>query len=276
MAVATANLLAGETVLYYTTQKPDNTILGQLEAGVGKGNVQISAQIPIDRKNLFDRVISLENGANIHSTDFFADALRILKPSGKLIFQDSRGDLKGALIMAGFVDISTNPIQTDVFEIVCFAPQWEVGVAESLATKTSKKESTSSVWTLDGDDMIDTDVAPLVQNAWESAAQDTTVEVDLMDEDALLADEDLITPSIVSVDMNDDCDFGTGATKKACKNCSCGRAEIEKSDTGVVDTTKAPQSSCGSCYLGDAFRCGSCPYKGLPPFKPGDKVTIKI
>lgn len=96
--------------------------------------------------------------------------------------------------------------------------------------------------------------------------------------------------------------------KKACKNCSCGLAEIEKAEEEEIakrrvvvmldgsesGETKEVQlsekerlakaakmaskatSSCGSCYLGDAFRCASCPYLGLPAFEPGQKVEIDL
>jgi hypothetical protein len=37
-----------------------------------------------------------------------------------------------------------------------------------------------------------------------------------------------------------------------------GKKPARKIKSGVT-------SSCGNCYLGDAFRCGSCPYLGELP-----------
>jgi len=95
---------------------------------------------------------------------------------------------------------------------------------------------------------------------------------DLIDETNLLSDELEYT----KIEKPGDC-----STKpKACKDCSCGRAELEASGEtqNVEEKIEKGQvkSSCGNCYLGDAFRCGGCPYKGLPAFKPGDKVKLDL
>lgn len=89
---------------------------------------------------------------------------------------------------------------------------------------------------------------------------------DLIDEDELLDESDLVKPDISSLRV-----CGTTGKRKACKDCTCGLAEELSNNTMQTSTVK---SSCGNCYLGDAFRCASCPYLGMPAFKPGEKVVV--
>jgi len=94
---------------------------------------------------------------------------------------------------------------------------------------------------------------------------------DLLDPDDLLTDADKMKPDAASLKV-----CGTTGMRKACKNCSCGlKEELEaEGDEERVASQANFKSSCGSCYLGDAFRCASCPYLGMPAFKPGQKVKL--
>lgn len=74
----------------------------------------------------------------------------------------------------------------------------------------------------------------------------------------------------------DDCEVGASG-RKACENCSCGRAEAEAAGQTTKLTQEMldnPQTNCGSCSLGDAFRCAGCPYRGLPAFEVGKKIQL--
>ena len=83
-----------------------------------------------------------------------------------------------------------------------------------------------------------------------------------------------------------DCEVGNGSSsRKACKNCTCGLAsssgsEIQPvklvvSEDGELDTAQY-ESKCGSCGLGDEFRCAGCPFSGLPKFKPGEIIRLSV
>jgi len=74
--------------------------------------------------------------------------------------------------------------------------------------------------------------------------------------------------------------------KRRCANCTCRRSkdkgiqdgcevtETVKNGCEVVEEKPTTKSGCGSCYLGDAFRCDGCPYKGMPAFKEGEEFKF--
>lgn len=117
---------------------------------------------------------------------------------------------------------------------------------------------------------------------------------ELIDEDDLLSDDDLKRPMQQPANCQPE---KAKKRRRPCKDCTCGlaaemeaedKARQEKADKDLnvlklqstdlsdeVDfTVQGKTSSCNSCSLGDAFRCSSCPYIGLPPFKPGEEVKI--
>ncbi|KAB8077946.1 cytokine-induced anti-apoptosis inhibitor 1, Fe-S biogenesis-domain-containing protein [Aspergillus leporis] len=117
---------------------------------------------------------------------------------------------------------------------------------------------------------------------------------ELIDEDALLSEEDLKRPLPRPVNCQPET---AKKRRRPCKDCTCGLAsQLEEEDRAreakatqdlnilklntddlndeLDFTVQGKTSSCNSCSLGDAFRCSSCPYIGLPPFKPGEEVKI--
>lgn len=115
-------------------------------------------------------------------------------------------------------------------------PEWAVGAKSEVKTQPSSK------WTLDVEDD------------------------EVLDDDAFLTEEDLQpAPEIQG---------GKAPVKKACDNCTCGRAEGKEPVKLTQEMVDNPVTNCGSCGLGDAYRCASCPYRGLPSFEPGKKIEL--
>ncbi|CAK7346715.1 unnamed protein product [Dovyalis caffra] len=217
------------------------------------------SKLPVEPSSM-DIVVSICRSIEFPGELLVKEIFRVLKPGGTILICSSQqsgigetdkaiSGLQRKLLLAGFLEAEALKPKSDglsnvvhSFGVKAKKPSWNIGSSFVL-----KKSIKSSVKVQVDDDS------------------------DLIDEDSLLTEEDLKKPQLPPVG---DCEVGS--TRKACKNCTCGRAEEEeKVKLGLtMDQLNNPQSACGSCGLGDAFRCGTCPYKGLPPFKLGEKVSL--
>ncbi|XP_061342077.1 alanine--tRNA ligase-like [Gastrolobium bilobum] len=208
------------------------------------------SKLPVESSSV-DFVILIWQSLDCSMDQLIREILRVLKVGGTTFIRKSSqsavgsvdkviSDLESKLLLVGFSE--TQVLEGKSSGIKAKKPSWKIG--SSFAIKKVVKSS------------------PKVQ---------IDVDSDLIDEDSLLTEEDLKKPQLPP----GDCEIGS--TRKACKNCSCGRAEEEEKVLKLGLTAEQidnPQSACGSCGLGDAFRCSTCPYKGLPPFKLGEKVAL--
>ncbi|KAI8062195.1 cytokine-induced anti-apoptosis inhibitor 1, Fe-S biogenesis-domain-containing protein [Gongronella butleri] len=250
-----------------------------------------------------------------HTTDMISRYLGTLSAGGRLVLTEpvliddlpnsvspirrKDQDLVSMLKLAGFVNVTSTvtPVSDDVLlgmfqlwggnanrveqgvkrlsgkfgiaQINADKPNYEVGQKMKLnfkkkATTTTPAEK-KKVWTISNDD-------------------------DMEDDDALLDEEDKIKPSKESLARPDDCEMDGAGRRKACKNCTCGRADAESAgvvsldltddlpdeDNEIIEVDPTPKKvgGCGSCALGDAFRCSTCPYLGMPAFNEGEKVVL--
>lgn len=235
-------------------------------------------------------------------TVLLSQLLSALEPLGTLHVHNvtpSFSDVSSHLTNSGFTVLTTIIADGDV--IAQKPAHSTAGVAVPLRRKVdpAKKASKKALWTLS---------APSTPS---------------IDAESLLTEADRQRP----VPTCEPIVKGAPRRKKACKNCTCGLAELEaeelaqskvvlldgaeagqtlevaqsEKDRLVAAAAAAPKatSSCGNCYLGDAFRCDSCPYRGehtnflcdyrndvlsayadsstsigLPAFKPGEKVEL--
>eukprot|EP01095_Lingulamoeba_sp_RSL-Kostka_P002074 TRINITY_DN1291_c7_g1_i1.p1 TRINITY_DN1291_c7_g1~~TRINITY_DN1291_c7_g1_i1.p1 ORF type:complete len:287 (-),score=92.39 TRINITY_DN1291_c7_g1_i1:366-1226(-) len=237
----------------------------------------------------FSTVISVGNSDVHKNSEFLKVINQVLSADGKLVVKEpinqnenqeqirTQDEIKNNFIFSGFQyeDVSeTSEYGYNIAKFTFKKPNWEVGAASKLKKKKKPSNNSFSPVVIDlNDDTIEVLKKPEPNfneaTVWTINPDDDDDELE--DEDALLEESDLINPKFNSNNINDDdCERAPGKNS-ACKNCTCGRANFTPKQL-----EETPKSNCGNCYLGDAFRCSTCPHLGKPAFKPGEIVKLDL
>lgn len=189
----------------------------------------------------------------IPDSDCQGQLYRVMKDGAKVVIvgisSEDAAVLPNDMKMMGFGEVTvTEDGNLASRLLVATKPDW--GNSNKASLKVGG--STEKKWSMGGGDLA---------------------EMDLVDEDDLLNDG-------ITVDAAACAPPADGGKKRACKNCSCGLAEVEAAELKGEQTKIDPlvkASGCGSCSKGDAFRCASCPFLGKPAFEPGqEKVVLSM
>ncbi|KAI0251308.1 cytokine-induced anti-apoptosis inhibitor 1, Fe-S biogenesis-domain-containing protein [Lactifluus subvellereus] len=269
---------------------------------------ELEATRPVERQildRLLDQatVLSAESYASVHITlspadhqtlqprlsQLLSQLLEGLSPLGTLhvlhLTSSDSTNFSSNLTLSGFHILTVNTAEGT---IIAQKPALHAGASLPLKAKTAAPPASVPL--------------PRRSIAAKKAIWNLTPPLgDAIDPESLLTDADRARPAAC-----EPVKAGGIRRRKACKGCTCGLAEEEEAElrSGLANVVlldgseggganevalsekerlskaakAAPKatSSCGNCFLGDAFRCASCPYMGLPAFKPGEKVEIDL
>ncbi|KAI9218562.1 cytokine-induced anti-apoptosis inhibitor 1, Fe-S biogenesis-domain-containing protein [Blastocladiella britannica] len=243
-------------------------VLGKLVTALSPGGVLLLREVGvIDGGDASNSAL-----ADLRSASLLATRLKLTGLIGASTSSTAL-DPEVCASIAGVWGASDNLRDLALLEVRAEKPSYEVGAIAALPLGLRNKKKKAS---LPGSAAT---AAVTAVSLWSAAP----LSGDVIDESSLLDDKDLERPSAALLSRPSNCE----TRRKACKTCTCGRAEmemLEPTERVVVDAAEehpianivpsTTKSSCGNCYLGDAFRCASCPYLGMPAFKPGEQVTL--
>lgn len=218
-------------------------------------------------KNKFSRIHITSGDISIGSAEAFYESLN----SNGVLTGDISALSKPSLLISGFISGQNN--------------EWKkLGDSAAEQTVQLKRPNTASK----------TDHKPVLFRRKASSAEPLTPpEINGDGDEEIIDEDDLLNEDMPTLKFVPKCDPSERkGRKRACKDCTCGLKEAEEEEDAAgrkavllgedelneINFTVPGKAvgGCGSCALGDAFRCDGCPYLGLPPFKPGEVVSIDL